>query len=70
MKIKIISDLPQYDLSNSEVMAVFNGKLNGNLDGWSFDPLTKILNIEASEETIKILIEEYKEVIEILPDIV
>ena len=67
MKIKILSENTKYDLSNTEVMAAFNQKLNSNID-WSFDPITKILNIEADDAVKDLLISEYRDIIEIVPE--
>jgi hypothetical protein len=65
MRVKIISDLPQYDLLNPEVMANFNAKLSGSF-GWSSNPAEKIVDIQASENLINSLLEEYKDVILVL----
>jgi len=67
MKVKIVSNDTSFDLSSSEVMQKFNTELSGSF-GWSFSPETKILDIEASEENIAILLEKFKEVIEVLPE--
>ena len=68
MRVKIISDLPQYDLSDNEVINTFNTKLGTEIS-WSYSPQDKILDIEASEETINLLLSEFKDVIEVLPEV-
>ena len=64
MKVKISSDLPEYDLSNPVIMDKFNNKLNSEIN-WSYSCADKVLDIQASEEILNILIDEFKNIIEI-----
>lgn len=65
MKIRILSDLPQYDLSDPIVMFKLNEKLGNNIS-WNYSPESKILNIECCEEISSVLLEEYKDVAEVI----